>query len=797
MILPIVVAQTAAPRPVLVPPYVPELRDSGGIITSKRAAIALGKALFWDQQAGSDGVACASCHFAAGADIRLRNQLNPGFADAGFAPTGDTEFGSDRSDTGEVLAGRMPSGNPAGPNYALVREDFPLHQLKDYADRNSDLITTTNDTVSSSGAYSTDFTRVKGLGLGVKDKCSPPDGTLFHAGGLPARQTAARNTPTTINAAFYHSNFWDGRANNLFNGVGVFGMRDILEDPNKRLIVLDSTGEPGLGYLEIRNASLASQAVGPPLSDLEMSCSGRTFPDLGRRLLQAIPLFGQEVHPQDGVLGAYASPSGKGLKPKHGYAELIRQAFDPKYWAAPGRYRIANGQLQPDPLGYTQMETNFSMFWGLSIMLYEETLISDQSRFDAWFASCRPRVTAGAPAPPGTSGPVGNPTVTCTTGDADPTKHGLTAPEVLGFALFNVPGNPRVPGHPACATCHGPVANVTNQNNPIVLPVFSEAAFTSGQTGPYNPVERAYILENGDDNPPSPPTSPQGGVHTRGFFNIGVTPATADLGNGGTDPYGNPLADARAFLVEQSGGAPIDPPRLIRPATPANPVTATEPLNRCTSPGMIEPGGTPPFPGCLPTDPTPPGVLNADKERELVDGTFKTPSLRNVGLTPPYFHSGNYSDLRSVMEFYARGGSRRARSKEDAASRGDTSGTGPLGKGAPVGGDFGTNVDFFMRDIKSTPEQIDALVAFMLTLTDRRVQCDAAPFDHPSLTLLHGHTAVDAKPKDGRADDVKATLPAVGASGYAVSSGYCLPNGGDLFAPGMQGRVGGKKVPLD
>jgi hypothetical protein len=64
----------------------------------------------------------------------------------------------------------------------------------------------------------------------------------------------------------------------------------------------------------------------------------------------------------------------------------------------------------------------------------------------------------------------------------------------------------------------------------------------------------------------------------------------------------------------------------------------------------------------------------------------------------------------------------------------------------------------------------------MLALTDKRVQCDAAPFDHPSLTVFHGHTAKDKTPRDGKADDIKATLPAVGATGYGDGSGYCLPN---------------------
>ena len=47
-------------------------------VLNKTAAIRLGKALFWDMQVGSDGVqACATCHFHAGADSRIRNQMNP------------------------------------------------------------------------------------------------------------------------------------------------------------------------------------------------------------------------------------------------------------------------------------------------------------------------------------------------------------------------------------------------------------------------------------------------------------------------------------------------------------------------------------------------------------------------------------------------------------------------------------------------------------------------------------------------------------------------------------------------
>ncbi len=39
-----------------------------------------------------------------------------------------------------------------------------------------------------------------------------------------------------------------------------------------------------------------------------------------------------------------------------------------------------------------------------------------------------------------------------------------------------------------------------------------------------------------------------------------------------------------------------------------------------------------------------------------LDGAFKTPSLRNVALTPPYMHNGAYAALTDVVEFYNRGG---------------------------------------------------------------------------------------------------------------------------------------------
>jgi hypothetical protein len=282
-----------------------------------------------------------------------------------------------------------------------------------------------------------------------------------------------------------------------------------------------------------------------------------------------------------------------------------------------------------------------------------------------------------------------------------------------------------------------------------------------------------------NDRGPGTNTVVEGAVHQRGFFNIGVSPTSFDPGNGGVDPYGNPLSDARMFLAEQLGQDVVDP---------------SEVTDVCNTLDLIEPGGTPPYPCFVDTDGTitidP--LFNWNQEREVVDGSFKTPETRNAGLTPPYFHNGAYSNLHQVVEFYNRGGSRRDKSNIVDSYTGDTSGTGPLGKGGnPVlSPDFGTNVDRFVQPLLLTEQEIDDLTAFMLSMTDYRVQCDMAPFDHPELPVSIGHTAED-KDGDGRADDIMAVIPATGAGGYDADGKheYCLPNSGDLFDADLRNRL--------
>ncbi|MEX1224693.1 MAG: cytochrome-c peroxidase, partial [Pirellulales bacterium] len=37
-------------------------------------------------------------------------------------------------------------------------------------------------------------------------------------------------------------------------------------------------------------------------------------------------------------------------------------------------------------------------------------------------------------------------------------------------------------------------------------------------------------------------------------------------------------------------------------------------------------------------------------------GAFKTPTIRNVAMTPPYMHDGSQETLLEVVEWYAKGG---------------------------------------------------------------------------------------------------------------------------------------------
>ncbi|MFA5949766.1 MAG: cytochrome c peroxidase [Hyphomicrobium sp.] len=698
----------------------PLLADTSDYIADMDAARQLGKALFWDTQVGSDGTACASCHFHAGADIRTKNQVDPG----------------SRSD--DTIFEPKATGGLSGPNKQLADADFPLHKLADPANRESKVTFDTNDVVSSMGTFAGDFvssrrrtsqgargSAVAGIiarfgfdtgrrgALTSSDACrltyEPSDdatgtGSPFHADGLIYRKVEPRQTPTTINAVFNFRQFWDGRANNEFNGVDPFGPRTYTPAFTANGVIYGNPFAAGTGILVadlsahaagksivvlsqplIRNSSLASQAVGPPLSDFEMSCSGKTFADMGRKLLPMRALSTQVVDVNDSLFGK--TPGLVNTLPLPGinttYEGLVKTAFKAKYWAAPGRFVIdpktgivATSQIA----GLTQIEHNFSLFWGLAIQAYESVLVSDDAPYDR--------------------------------GDA-----ALSASALKGKTVFMGKGK--------CIACH---------NGPL----FSGGTVTSPAASSPEVVEGMVM---GDGKP---------AIYDHGFYNIGVRATEEDRGAGAIDPYNFDLSFTREYKWRLLARKDLSPDHFdVGPC-------------RYSSSLCLAPPGPLTDPSALP--------------RDAVDGAFKVPILRNVGLNPPYFHNGGQATLKDVVRFYNRGGDRRG------ALNDDTTG---LALATPFGVVNKTNLNPDVGDASNTSRnnalgltevEMDDLVEFLLSLTDQRVACHSGVFDHPALPLVIGHQDV-AKGGTRRARDMVATLPAVGQRGLST----CFPNTGDLF----------------
>lgn len=323
-------------------------------VRDRDAATALGKALFWDMQVGSDGVqACASCHFHAGADDRTKAQLNPNHLGGDLT----LQLGS---------AAPLPDGSQPG-NQEVTAADFPFHKLADpevpleatncglpgLAPCPPGLISDTNDVMSSMGVIFGQFFDIPTPGPGafgpaamgvaplLPDLRSP--NPVDNLDPIPVfeglRRVEPRNTPTFFASAMNFDNFWDGRARHDFNGGSVFGPAD----PQAHVMV-DDAGTLVSTRQIIRFASLASLATGPALSDFEMSFLGRNWAKLAKKLLQngVTPLANQLVDPSDSVLGPYSGqrsmvggpvdlPGRPGLNIS--YPELIQLAFYPALWS--------------------------------------------------------------------------------------------------------------------------------------------------------------------------------------------------------------------------------------------------------------------------------------------------------------------------------------------------------------------------------------------------------------------------------------------------------------------------------
>lgn len=443
---------------------VPEPANLADFVKDRSWAIALGKTLFWDMRVGSDGVtACATCHFNAGADPRSVNQVSPGLNAVALdgTPASDHLF-------------------TTAPNRALSASDFPFRRLANPADRASVLLFDSNDVVSSQGIRSARFVSTN-PGAREDRVVSTPDQMGFSVHGVNVRRVEARNTPTVINAVFNFRNFWDGRAQNDFNGVNNWGARDA----NARVYRATTAALVEPVSISLANSSLASQAVAPPIDDLEMSAVGRPLAMIGRKLLSGRPLGSQLVHPQDSVLGAYSRSPKKGLS-LNSYAYMIGAAFQPQWWNSARLIQVAkNGVVRvvdtrdadPSTEEYSLLEYNFSLFFGLALQMYQATLVADDTPYDRFMSG----------------------DVTAISDDA-----------IRGVDVFRSQARGR------CINCH-------------------EGAELTGASVTRVKASPVRIRENQ--------------ALDRGFNNIGVRASHEDLGIGSKDPFGKPLANVRRLTT--------------------------------------------------------------------------------------------------------------------------------------------------------------------------------------------------------------------------------------------------------
>ncbi len=694
---------------------VPMPRDLGDFVRDPAAAVRLGKALFWDLQIGSDGMtACASCHFHAGADNRLRNTLHPG-------PDGVFDV--------------LGSGRGGGPNYLLNSGDFPFQKYLD-ANNGEDLIFASDDRRGAAGVLGKTFAGT--LPGQQADLAQDEDEGLFQIGGVDALRVTGRDAPTAVGAIFFHRLFWDGRANHFFNGQNIWGNTDP-SDP--KVLEMLPDGSLGEVSIQLEDAAAASQAVGPPLSNVEMSWAGRSWRDVGRKMIDRRPLASQHVDLADGVLGALANPAGPGLRPAVTYAGLIRQAFHERWWGS-----------QEESDGFRQMEANFALFFGLAIQSYEASLVPDQAPYDRWAAgdlsAMNESEVRGLQLFVGKGACInchGTPLFAGALRDEvrtpDAEAEGalefmeMKNARVLGGTTFTFPGRssgaalaivqgrePQVvglysPQGQLLAWTRVPAGLVCSPAGELLLPLRPTALVTAGSEFE----AELRVLTDGDCgvqldfrsswnlNGPAAGTyqlrtaglrlsvvieASRFAVYDNGFYNIGVTPTRDDLGVGAEGPFGPLSMTRRVQDGEDIGHSP--------------------------------------------------GFTNVPWwQRVAVDGAFKTPTLRNVELTGPYMHNGSMASLEQVVEFYARGGNFAEENARDLDP--DIGGIQALTEG----------------------EKAD-LVAFLKALTDPRVRFERAPFDHPELILKEGHVGSHQRlvsDGEGNALPVLVYKPATGADG--------------------------------
>lgn len=743
-------------------------------VTAQRAALQiLGKALFWDQQTGSDGNACASCHFIAGSDNRTVNVLNPGTRNT------NTTDANAYNPTG--------SGGVGAPNYILTAADFPFFKLADPLETNygkRDVLFDTDDPVGSIGTFHATYAGSPAPNYSLPNATGTYDtagpfvlDTVFKIGTKNTRSNGPRQAAPTINAMFNFNNFWDGRADNTFNGLNMHGIKDL-----NAFVYFNSGGALTRDLIGgTADGSLASQSVAPinsATSD-EMAFAGRTMPDVGRKLFRL-------TGPGTGATATATIDSNPlladGVTPNPAYQTVT---------------------------GFTVTNQGSNYIHGATVMITGGggagaigTATINAGRVTA--------ITIPAPTPavpnPGGGGYITVPIVTIySTGlgynNIIPLGAQLVDPTDSVLGTFKNPGG----------TNNGQGINLKYVNliQWAFVPTFWDAAAADGSTlltpggfhlmeenfpmfwglaiqvyerllrADQSPYDKFMAGDNSAFDPVGGPSSQKSQDIMRGLLTYihtentmqQVNPVFNNINFGACQlchsgreltEVATPNANAKLFVATDMTVKMDHNRELAIVAPSANfDVGFTNVGTRPTFEDVGIGGTAPMMPGTplsitrgrnmgqmwamlmlpvimFPGEPNPMRGSN-------IDGAFKIPSLRNIELTGPYFHHGGDLTLKQAVSFYARHGNFADVNEP--------------------------NIDVGLAMVQNiTDADIDLLVKFMLSLTDERVRWEQAPFDHPQLFIPNGHPAAGNHPVLGASylPDNLITLPAVGAAGRST-----------------------------
>ena len=806
---------------------IPAVFGMDGILADKTAAIQLGKALFWDMQAGSDDTqACASCHFNAGADSRVNNEVNPGQAG------GDNSFQLGVPFNGGKGTNYHYSAGTPGAGFGGYHDgDFPFHKLANPDDRFSAALDV-NDVSGSQGVFAT---KMGGVVVGLQggngkiiapvsagggnvdistgdnnsdlprllnNRLTPlrsPRSPITRNGGganiaavgganitsvetgtsvpdpvfsypdpdnpgalINTRKTTGRNTPSAVDAVFNFRNFWDGRAQNVCNGANPFGARDNAA----HLLAVGLDGKLGPAHVSMQNSALCSQSLGPILSNVEMSADGRDFRQVGKKLLARKPLAKQMVDPTDSVLGAMSNAPNQGINTT--YAALIQKAFNPEWWQFALDVCVAADGSATGTVDPSQGQACPADATEYSLMEYNFSLF--------WGVAIQMYEST-------------------LVADQTPFDKFMEQQQT-----YNLVGDDHTQQY-------------TIQLQPGVQP-YTLSVIALDPLFDFSDQDMAYAFDYGDGR----------------VMGVGLDMGTIDYASGKlTLLFGLPPASAFPVKISYSvGPTPLTTgqlrglnifqtkgrcvnchggPELSNAAVGT--VSAVGPSERMVMADMqvrvydtgyyhigVRPtaedgglAGTDPVAGLplsqseflrsrvckdsaeaimIPGRPSD-GISKAPlscNDQIARGGFFKAPQLRNVALTAPYFHNGSELTLEQVVEFYNRGGDFNT---------------------------FGDEHQYMDADIDVlglTLQDKQDLVDFLRNaLTDSRTVQQAAPFDHPQLFTPNGH------PADGNGYPVQKDPQ---HPGQAVTQLLEVPatgkNGGKPLPTFLENMLGGKNA---